>query len=76
LIERADLPSDTTTTQRNFEYLLRHGYNAAGWSKDAPWFEVDKLAAAQQQALRALIENYVREFHPPREGEAAWRPLN
>jgi hypothetical protein len=78
IIRAAGLPADTVATQRDFEYVLLHGYNAAGWTKKAPWFDPDSLTAEQRGSLRRLVDEYVRDFWPePRSGDQdRRRPLS
>ena len=77
-IRAAGLPADTVATQRDFEYLLLHGYNAAGWTKQAPWFDPDSLTVEQRRSLRHLVEEYVRDFWPDPgpEKQGQRRPLS
>jgi hypothetical protein len=78
ILRGAGLPADTVASQRDFEYLLLHGYNAAGWTKQAPWFDADSLTREQRETLRRLIDEYVRDFWPkPRHEEQGGRlPLS
>ena len=77
IIKATGLPGDTVASQRAFEYLIGHGYSAAGYAKEVPWFDVETLTTEQRLWLRRLVEEYVREFYPPREpgGPPTWLPL-
>ena len=56
------LPSDVLASQEDFEYLLMHGYNRAGWHNEAPWFEINRLMPEQLDAFRNLVESFVETF--------------
>src|SRR4051812_37491095 len=70
LIEALSIPADVTATQQDFEYLLHHGYNRAGWWNEQPWFEIrrmDAVDASCRDRFWMLLESYVAAFCPAAE---------
>ncbi len=64
LIDEVALPADVVATRQDFDYLLQHGYNRAGWWNEQPWFEVDKAPDRRDGRFWNLLESYVSAFHP------------
>ena len=77
LIDEIGLPADVIATREDFEYLLQHGYNRAGWRNEQPWFEILQADAPKQAQFWALLKKYVVAFYAnfdqPRQLEALAR---
>src|SRR5829696_8491799 len=65
LIDELALPADVVATRQDFEYVLQHGYNRAGWWNKQPPFELSRAEGPMQARFWVLVESYVRDFYPP-----------
>lgn len=63
LITEVGIPADVVATRQEFEYLLQHGYNRAGWWNEQPWFEIASARSHKQAQFWVLLQSYVTAFY-------------
>jgi hypothetical protein len=63
LIDELGLPADVIETRADFDYLLLHGYNGAGWQTERPWFKVFDASDARHRRFWDLLESYIAVFY-------------
>jgi hypothetical protein len=63
LIDELELPADVVETRADFDYLLLHQSNRAGWQREQPWFELWDRGDPRYGRFWELVEAYIKVFY-------------